>query len=1684
MKSNLFRKGSSIFLLLLFYCISNAQVATKYTYTPNAVSAAYSLLSSGQTTIVSGNGANTSNAWYQGGAANTSGSGIPIGFTFQFNCISYTSIGVHTNGFIWFGTGNPSTTGIAPISDASANLGGSGTIDGLVAGYSGSAAATPRIPISASAAIRYRVDGSLPNRIFKIEWAAYKMTGLSNGSGTTPSTQIWLYETSNNIEFYINNMQSIAISGTRLGQLGIRGASNADFKNCAFTTTSSWSNIPAGTLNTQTVQTSSSPQCWPNPNRMVAWTFTGSCCTPPSTQASMGSFSNLSTSSVQVNWARGNGTGGVVVVAHATSAVSANPANGTDYTAGQNALFGSGTNLGSSNFVVYAGTGTSVNVTGLTGGTTYFFSVFEYNTTALCYLTPGSSGSQPIPTCFPPSVAASGINFSNLTTTTKDVNWTRGNGDAGVIVVARLSTSVNTAPTNGISYTANAAFGSGSQLGTGNYVVYQGTGTTVNVSNLLPSSNYVYSVYEYNAAGTCYASATTGNQTTASCSPSTDASALAFTNVLPNTLTLSFTRGSGTNVLVVARLTATANVAPVYNTAYAANPNFGSGSTTGANNFVVFNGTGNTVNITGLASASAYTFLVYEYNASPNCYSISPASASVTTLDGTAPGGTPALSCQYTFSGTTGFSTITGAVGKVLIASGSIDDVIYPAQNINAMTNGSGFTFTYAGTDYTSFGISSNGYIWFGTGSPAINTYNPIGNASANLGGSGSITGVIAAAGTDLINHGHISSLPNPAQINTVVTGVAPNRILTIEWTGFVAKSVVYSCFNALSTFTDESRLDFQIKLYEKGGTVGNRIEMAYRDQNPFCVNDAYTFQAGLRGTSNAEFLNRSQTTGSMTAASTTNGGAASSTIALSTTFINGNILFRFDNTLPLPTISGSAVNICPATTTTLTSSSAVNNQWFLNGSIIPGPGSNLQNYVASVSGLYTVRTNTGTCYATSSPLTVTISSCGVAPQITSCPGNVSVNNDSSLCTAIANYAAATASGVPAPVITYSQNSGTVFNGGATTVTVTATNASGVATCTFTVTVTDAEVPLISCPASINLIADTGLCTSASSIGTATATDNCAGAMVTHSPAGPYPVGSTTVTWTATDAGNNTTTCTQIVNVADNEDPVISCPLPANLNTDPGSCNSTLGIGTAAVTDNCSIASVTLSPPGPYPIGNTMVTWTATDVNGRTATCTQQVVVTDAENPVFQNCPGNMVSCSQVVMYTPPTATDNCGSAGVICSPPSGSTFPVGVTTVNCVATDSSGNTSTCSFTVTVYSNPTVTINFTNVTCNGAGNGTMTAIVANGTPGYSYAWDNGSTNASRTSLLPLTYTITVSDINGCTATASHTIGQPDVLVATGSSGNIVCRGINTGSITMAPSGGTSPYSYLWNNGSTQQNRSLLATGTYTVTVTDANGCTKTKSSTITQPATTLLINISQTNLRCFGLASGIAGVTPAGGTSPYSFSWNTFPVQTTASISGLAAGAYTCTITDAIGCTKTQVIAITQPPDISVFQTQTNVTFPGGNNGTATVSVTGGVPGYTYAWNTIPVKTTATATGLTAGTYKCTITDSKNCPKKVTFIITEPISRQGDNNIAPDWNFRAYPNPASGLVTISFNSPRSEKINLTMTDFTGRIIYQHESQSTAGLNEVMYDFGAYAKGVYFIKISANETTQTMRVVIQ
>jgi uncharacterized protein (DUF2141 family) len=243
----------------------------------------------------------------------------------------------------------------------------------------------------------------------------------------------------------------------------------------------------------------------------------------------------------------------------------------------------------------------------------------------------------------------------------------------------------------------------------------------------------------------------------------------------------------------------------------------------------------------------------------------------------------------------------------------------------------------------------------------------------------------------------------------------------------------------------------------------------------------------------------------------------------------------------------------------------------------------------------------------------------------------------------------------------------------------------------------------------------------------------------------------------------------------------------------------------------------------------------------------------------------------------------------------------------------------------------------TNASCNGSSTGQATVNATGGTTGYTYLWNNSQTGATATGLIAGNYTVTVTDNHSCTATATVTITQPSAVTASiPSKTDVLCKGGSTGTATASASGGSTPYSYLWNNGSADKTVVGLSAGSYTVTITDRNGCTSTSTTNISEPANALTAGISTyTNPGCEGGLTGTATVTASGGTSPYTYLWTNG--ETTSSISGLGAGTYQVVVTDNLGCIKEATILLTAPTGVTATITaSTNVRCKGLTDGTAT----------------------------------------------------------------------------------------------------------------------------------------------------
>ncbi|MBK8556395.1 MAG: SprB repeat-containing protein [Lewinellaceae bacterium] len=313
------------------------------------------------------------------------------------------------------------------------------------------------------------------------------------------------------------------------------------------------------------------------------------------------------------------------------------------------------------------------------------------------------------------------------------------------------------------------------------------------------------------------------------------------------------------------------------------------------------------------------------------------------------------------------------------------------------------------------------------------------------------------------------------------------------------------------------------------------------------------------------------------------------------------------------------------------------------------------------------------------------------------------------------------------------------------------------------------------------------------------------------------------------------------------------------------------------------------------------------------------------------------------------------------------------------------------------------TTSTTPVSCNNGTDGKITVDVTTGTvPNYSYNWTKtggGSGSASGITTEPFditglaagSYQITVTNGNGCTGTGTATVSEPPLLVLSTTVTNSTCGNAN-GSIDLTVTGGTAPYTYNWGVGQpTTQDRTGLSAGTYTVTVTDANGCTKVTSATVNNIGGPSL-SATVVNVLCNGASTGSIDLTVTGGTSPYTYNWGVGQ-PTTQDRTSLTAGTYTVTVTDANNCTAVLSKTITQPPALTV-DLGPDESVCSYENYTVTPTVSGGVGPYTYAWSTGATSTTVTiAMQNSPVTVSLTVTDANGCTKADTKVLT------------PDYNF-------------------------------------------------------------------------------
>ena len=375
--------------------------------------------------------------------------------------------------------------------------------------------------------------------------------------------------------------------------------------------------------------------------------------------------------------------------------------------------------------------------------------------------------------------------------------------------------------------------------------------------------------------------------------------------------------------------------------------------------------------------------------------------------------------------------------------------------------------------------------------------------------------------------------------------------------------------------------------------------------------------------------------------------------------------------------------------------------------------------------------------------------------------------------------------------------------------------------------------------------------------------------------------------------------------------------------------------------------------------------------------------------------------------------------------------------------------------------NPDLQTAVTDVTCFGFNDGIITPTASGGASPYLFSNDGGSTYLPSGNVFSNLdggfYFVTVVDSLGCLDTDSVYVDEPDLLEITSiQTNNVSCNGANDGELTANHLGGRAPYTYLWNDASSQttMTASGLSPGNYSVIVTDSSGCIAVSNSTITEPDILEIVSISSDSALCHGQSDGFVYLSVTGGTQLYNFNWS---FGGTNANTNAPAGLHTVNVTDANGCTVDSLILVEQPNEIVTAFVKDSVSCLGFADGSATVSVTGGTNSFSYLWSN--GSDSSSSYGLSAGYHYLTITDGNMCVKLDSVEIYEPnyfinidsilideitcySANNGTISVFASGGLNIEYFKSNGLTTISqvnnvFSSVSPDTYTITVEDFKG-----------------------------------------------
>lgn len=310
---------------------------------------------------------------------------------------------------------------------------------------------------------------------------------------------------------------------------------------------------------------------------------------------------------------------------------------------------------------------------------------------------------------------------------------------------------------------------------------------------------------------------------------------------------------------------------------------------------------------------------------------------------------------------------------------------------------------------------------------------------------------------------------------------------------------------------------------------------------------------------------------------------------------------------------------------------------------------------------------------------------------------------------------------------------------------------------------------------------------------------------------------------------------------------------------------------------------------------------------------------------------------------------------------------------------------------VDLPSNTTLSLTSTPVSCSGMSNGTAQVAVSGGASPFTYSWSpSGGNLANATGLASGIYTVHVGEVNGCSKSGTVSVTAGSSLTLTATSQSVSCFGGNDGSAQINVSGALAPYSYTWSpSGLNTSTISSLTAGVYTVNVASANGCISSKTVSVAQGAP-LNMTVTSQSASCFGASDGSAQISVSGGVTPYSYTWSPSGLNTS-SVSSLTAGVYTVNVASSNGCVGSKTVSVGQGAPLSMTVTSQNTSCFGASDGSAQVSVSGGVTPYSYTWSPSGINSYSIAS-LSQGQYSVSVTSANGCSQSQTVSVNNGSS--------------------------------------------------------------------------------------------